>query len=88
MTENFFEKPFGMNVKLPTRTIQQGSDTLKKAVGGLFNNPFGEFFDQNKEVFNGDVYSEIEKYDMLCFNIGNQLRKADVNAPKSLDTKA
>lgn len=87
MTQNFFEKPFGMNVKIPTRTIQQGKETLVKAVDGLVN-PFGEFFEQNKQVFSGDIYSEIRKYDQLNFNIGQQLRIADKNSGTSLDTKA
>lgn len=87
MTGNFFDKQFGLNVKLPERTIQQSRETITKAVDGLFN-PFGEFFENNKKVFNGDIYNEIEKYDLLCFNIGSQLRQADKNAPKSLDTKA
>jgi len=87
MSENFFEWPFGLNIKLPERTIQQSKQTLVKLADGLFN-PFGEFFEENKQVFNGDIFSEIQKYDQLCFNIGNQLRMADKNAPISFDAKA
>ena len=87
MVANFFEKTFGLNIKVPERTIEQGKQTLTKTFEGLFN-PFGEYFDENIKVFNGDVYSEIIKYDNLCFNIGSQLRMADKNAAVSLDTKA
>ena len=87
MSQNFFERPFGLNIKLPERTIQQGKQTLVKLADDLFN-PFGEFFEENQKVFNGDIFSEIQKYDQLCFNIGNQLRLADKNAPVSFDAKA
>ena len=87
MSQNFLEKAFGLNIKVPERTIEQGKKTLTKTFEGLFN-PFGEYFEENIKVFNGDVYSEIQKYDNLCFNIGSQLRMADKNAASSFDTNA
>ena len=87
MSSNFFEKSFGLNIIIPERTIQQSKVTINKAIEGLFN-PFGEYFEQNKQVFSGDVASQIDKYNTLNFNIGNQLRMADKNASVSFDTKA
>lgn len=86
MTHNFLGNPFGMNVKVPERTLQQVTETSKKLVGGL--NPFGAAFEQNRQVFSGDVYNEIMKFEQLNFNIGQQLRIADKNSAVSFDTKA
>lgn len=87
MTHNFLGNPFGMNVKVPERTIQQVAETSKKLVDGLVN-PFGAAFEQNRQVFSGDVYNEIMKFEQLNFNIGQQLRIADKNSAVSFDTKA
>ena len=51
MTENFFEKSFGLNVRFPSRTIQHSRETITKAVESLFN-PFSDFFENNQKVFN------------------------------------
>lgn len=84
MSQNFFERTFGFNIRVPEKTLQQSKKTLVKAVDNLVN-PFGEFFEQNKQVFSGDVLAQIDKYNTLNFNIGSQLRQADKNAPVSFD---
>ena len=83
MTNNFFEKPFGFNVKLPERTIQQGKETAVKVIKDL--NPFGVNFEQNMDVYNGRVADDFDKLSTLYFNIEAQLRQADKNAPVSFD---
>ena len=84
MTQNFFERPFGFNIKLPgERVIQQGRDTAVKVVKGL--NPFGEYYEQNKQVFSGDVYNEFDKLSTLYFNVDAAMRNADKNLPVSFD---
>lgn len=87
MTHNFLGNPFGMNVKIPERTMQQVAETSKKLVNGWLN-PFGEVYEQNKQVYSGDIYNEIMKFEQLNFNIGQQLRKADKNSDVSFDQKA
>lgn len=74
MAENFFKQPFGMNIKVPTRTIKQSQETAQNAVNSLWEPLFG-FIDDNQKVFTGNVANEIEKYNLMSFNTGAALRK-------------
>lgn len=78
MTENFFKQPFGLNIKVPTRTIKQSQETAQNAVNGIFEPIFG-FIDDNQNVFTGNVANEIEKYNLMMFNVGAALRKGSTN---------
>lgn len=77
MTENFFKQPFGMNIKVPVRTIKQTQETAQNAVNSVFEPLFG-FIDENQPVFTGNVANEIEKYNLMSFNLGAALRKDKV----------
>lgn len=79
MTEgNFFKQPFGMNIKVPTRTIQQTQETAQNALGSVFE-PLFDFIDSNQGVFTGNVANQIEKYNLMSYNVGAALRKDRVN---------
>lgn len=82
---NFFNKSFGMNVKVPTRTIQQAGKTLENTANGVLS-PLFEYLEDNETVFNGDISKEINKIFVNSFNIGAKMREADVKvngpAPK------
>ncbi len=78
MAENFFKQPFGMNIKVPTRTIKQTKESAQGAVSGLWE-PLFNFIDENQNVFTGNVAHEIEKYNLMMFNVGAALRKDKVN---------
>lgn len=84
MAENFLKQTFGMNVKMPTKTIQQAQETAKGTVSQLWE-PLFEFIDENQNVFNGNIANEIEKYNLMMFNLGAQLRKD--NTIVSLDLR-
>ena len=66
-------KPFGMNVKVPERTIQQAEETLSKIIKAP-GSPLFEFLEENEAVFNGDVAFEINKAVAQNFTIGSALR--------------
>ena len=69
-------KPFGMNVKVPERTLQQAEDTLSN----LFKaptSPLFEFLEENEGVFNGDVAFEINRMTAQNFTIGSAMRLED-----------
>ena len=83
MSQNFFERPFGFNIKSYERTIQQGKETALKVVKDL--NPFGVNFEQNMDVYNGKVANDFDQLSTLYFNIESQLRQADKNSPVSFD---
>ena len=81
MAENNFNfnrpfKPFGMNVKVPERTLQQAGETLEGLMGAPAS-PLFEFLEENEEVFNGNVFFEINKTVAQNFTIGSAMRMED-----------
>ena len=74
MSENFSKQPFGMNIKVPVKTIKQVEKTAEGTVSGIWE-PLFNFIDSNQQVFNGNVASEIEKYNLMQYNIGAALRR-------------
>ena len=69
-------KPFGMNVRVPERTIQQAAETLESLVKAP-TTPLFEFLEENEGVFNGDVAYEINKPVAQTFTIGSAMRMED-----------
>ena len=74
MSDNFIKQPFGLNIKVPTRTIHKGEKTAQGMVNSLWE-PLFNFIDENQNVFTGNVANEIEKYNLMMFNVGSALRK-------------
>jgi hypothetical protein len=69
-------KPFGMNVKVPERTLQQAGETLEGLIKAP-TTPLFEFLEENESVFNGDVAFEINKTVAQNFTIGSMMRLED-----------
>lgn len=66
-------KPFGFNIQIPERTMQQAEQTL----GNLIKSPaepLFSFLEENESVFNGDVAYEINKINAQNFTIGSAMR--------------
>ena len=76
MSNEFLNDKFGLNVKLPTRTMQQIEESANGLVGGLWA-PLFDFISNsdNQNVFQGNVATEIEKYNLMMFNLGSALRE-------------
>ena len=72
---NILNQPFGLNIKFPTRTVQQGQDTVNHAIGGVFE-PLFNFISENQNVFTGEIAEQIEKYNLMSYNTGAILRKS------------
>lgn len=86
---NFFNKPFGLNVKSHERTLQLAGKTLTNTAGGVFE-PLFTYLKENEEVFNGDIKKETNKYFASSFNIGARMQEEDIKvngAPPRFDTK-
>ncbi len=66
-------KPFGMNVKVPERTLQQAGETLEGIIKAP-TDPLFTFLEENEGVFNGDVAFEINKTIAQNFTIGSAMR--------------
>lgn len=75
MADGFLNNSFGLNVHLPKRTMQQIQETAKSTSSSVFE-PLFNFISENQNVFTGNVANEIEKYNLMMFNVGSALRKA------------
>lgn len=66
-------KPFGFNIKVPERTLQQAGETL----GNLAKSPADplfKFLEENEQVFNGDLTYQINRLVAQNFTIGSAMR--------------
>ena len=83
----FFNKPFGLNIHTPERTIKQFGDTIEHQVGGVFK-PLADFLNKesHQDVFTGEVARKIESYRLNMYNTGVALRGN--STPPEFDTKA
>lgn len=80
---NVLNQPFGMNIRVPERTIQQVQETAGSTVNGLWGSLFN-YIDENQDVFTGDVANEISKYNRLTYALGAAAR--DGKAKVTFDT--
>lgn len=78
MSDNFVKQQFGLNVKIPQRTLKQFEKTAQGSVSSLWE-PLFNFIDKNQNVFTGDVSREIEKYNIMQYNVGAALRAQNTN---------
>ena len=71
-------KPFGFNIQVPERTIQQAGQSLENLIKAP-TEPLFNFLEENEEVFNGDVMVAQN------FTIGSLMRMEDekVNGKQS-----
>lgn len=66
-------KPFGFNIQVPERTLQQAGETLESIVKAP-TDPLFNFLEENEGVFNGDVAFEINRTVAQNFTIGSAMR--------------
>ncbi len=76
--------PFGLNIRIPTRTLQEAQRTLEKQVSSLWT-PMFDYLEKNESVFNGDIVEQIDKYNRATYNLGAIMR--DVTETHTFDTK-
>lgn len=84
MTDGLFNMPFGLNVKVPTRTIQEAQKTLEKQISSLWT-PVFDYLEKNEQVFNGDISAQINQYNKQTYNLGAIMR--DVTETHNFDMK-
>lgn len=82
---NFFNnnKSFGLNIKVPEKTIQQVGKTFSNNANGVLE-PLFTYLQENETVFNGDVQQELNKTFSQNFNLNVALEMAEekVKGPK------
>lgn len=69
-------KPFGLNVKVPERTLKQAGETLGNLAKAPAD-PLFKFLEENEQVFNGDLTFQINKIFAESFTIGSAMRLED-----------
>jgi len=69
-------KPFGLNVRVPERTIQQITDSVKSTattgISGIF-----KYLERNENVFNGTVARKLDDLFVQDFNTKQILKDAE-----------
>ena len=78
MANDYLEQPFGMNIKIPEKTLKLIEQGAESRVNSIFE-PLFNFIEDNQNVFTGDVSRQIDKYNALQYNIGAELRALSTN---------
>lgn len=82
---NFFNnsQAFGLNVKVPEKTLHQIGKTAGNVAGGVFE-PLFEYLEQNENVFSGDITKELNRLRAENFTMAQVMNIADekTNGPK------
>jgi hypothetical protein len=78
---NFFNnsQTFGMNIKIPEKTLQQIGKTGSNVAGGVFE-PLFTYLEENENVFSGDITTELNKLRVANFNTTIAMQVADEKA--------
>lgn len=78
---NFFNSAqgFGMNIKIPEKTLEQIGKTGSSAAGKVFE-PLFSYLEENENVFSGDINHELNKLRAANFNTTLMMDAADEKA--------
>ena len=69
------KNPFGININIPQKTIQEIQKVAEKEIQEITVNPFIEYFEENDKVFSGEVAEEIRKYQAQMYTLGQVMRE-------------
>ena len=77
-------KPFGLNVKVPERTIKQINETItENATSGITN--IFNYLKVNEKVFDGTVEKQLNDLFVQDFNTKQILKDADVSVGRHFE---
>jgi len=82
---SFFNNSFGMNVKIPDRTLKQLGKTVNDTANGVLS-PLFNYLEDNETVFNGDIAKETIRFYDTSFNIGAKMREEDIKVNGEIPT--
>lgn len=81
---NFIAKqPFGLNISIPKKTVQQVKRIAQQEIEKLTANPFIDFLESSDKVFSGETAQEIRKYQARIYTLGQLMH--DGTTGKSFD---
>ena len=69
------KNPFGLNIALPTKTIEEVKKVAKQEIENIAGNPFVDYLEQNDKVFSGEVAKEIRKHQAQIYTLGQVMRE-------------
>ncbi len=69
------KKPFGFNIALPRKTIQEVKRVVQKEIENITVNPVENFFESADKVFSGEAAEEIRKYQAQIYSLGQLMRE-------------
>ena len=77
MTNNNFisNNPFGINIAIPKKTIQEVQKVVKEEIENISVNPFLNYLEANDKVFSGEVAREINNYYAQIYALGQVMRE-------------
>lgn len=82
---NFFNntQSFGLNVKVPEKTLRQIGQTAGNVAGGVFE-PLFTYLEENENVFSGDITHELNRLRAENFTTAQVMNMANekANGPK------
>ena len=67
--------PFGLNIALPKKTLEDVQKAAKKELEEITVNPVLEYLEENDKVFSGQVAREIKKYQAQIYSLGQVMRE-------------
>ncbi len=74
------KNPFGLNITLPKKTIQEVQKVAQQEMANISLNPFIEYFEENDKVFSGQVANEIKKYQSQIYTLGQVMREGKAHS--------
>lgn len=69
------KNPFGLNITLPKKTIEEVKKVAQQEVENITVNPFINYFEENDKVFSGEVANEIRKFQSQIYSLGQVMRE-------------
>lgn len=73
--QSIIKNPFGFNIALPNKTIQEIQKVAEQELQEITVNPFINYLEENDKVFSGEVSEEIQKYNAQIYALGQIMRE-------------
>lgn len=77
---SILKNPFGLNIKLPQKTIREVQKVAVQEFENLTANPFTNYLEENDKVFSGQVAAEIRKYQAQMYTLGQVMREGQTSS--------
>ncbi len=74
------KNPFGFNITLPKRTIQEVKKVVQQEIENIAVNPVNDFLESADSVFSGQTAKEIRKYQAQIYSLGQIMREGQARS--------